>query len=218
MFTNNETNPRRRSAIVFKRYIKPIVLRAITVAAAGALTLVWNPANAQWYAGASLGQSKMKDASSQLVGTSFEDTDTAFKVYGGYQFHRNVGVEFGYINFGTFKGSGSIGGTALSDNWKANGINVSAVGTWPLTNEFSLLGKLGLTRWSVDDKFSTTLTGPGSAKENGINLSYGIGAQYAFAKQWAGRAEYEVFTKVGKENTTGKSDIDVLSIGVVYKF
>ena len=137
-----------------KRCIKPIVLRAITVAAAGALTLAWNTANAQWYGGASLGQSKMKDASSQLVGTSFEDTDTAFKIYGGYQFHRNVGVEFGYINFGTFKGSGSIGGTALSDNWKANGINVSAVGTWPLANQFSLLGKLGFTRWSVDDKFS----------------------------------------------------------------
>ena len=204
---------------MFKRYIKPIVLRAITVAAAGALTLVWNPANAQWYAGASLGQSKMKDASSQLVGTSFEDTDTAFKVYGGYQFHRNVGVEFGYINFGTFKGSGSAPTFgALSDNWKATGINVSAVGTWPLTNEFSLLGRVGLTRWSVDDNFSTTLTGPGSAKENGIDPSLGFGAQYAFTRQLVGRVEYEVFTNVGVEATTGKSDIDVLSIGVVYKF
>ena len=203
---------------MFRKYIKPIVLRAITVAAAGALTLAWNTANAQWYAGASLGQSKMKDASSQLVGTSFEDTDTAFKVYGGYQFHRNVGVEFGYINFGTFKGSGSdpTFGT-LSDNWKANGINVSAVGTWPLANEFSLLGKLGFTRWSVDDKFSVGAAS-GSAKENGIDLSLGIGAQYAFAKQWAVRAEYEVFKNVGKEATTGKSDIDVLSIGAVYRF
>src|SRR6266581_9482258 len=163
MFTNNETNPRRRSTTVFKKHIKPIVLRAITVAAAGALTLVWNTANAQWYAGASFGQSKMKDASTQLVGTSFDDTDNAGKVYGGYQFHRNVGVEFGYINFGTFKGSGS----GLSDNWKANGINVSAVGTWPLANEFSLLGKLGFTRWSVDDKFSVG-GASGAAKENGI--------------------------------------------------
>jgi len=198
---------------VFKRHIKSIVLRAITVAAAGALTLVWNSANAQWYAGASFGQSKMKDASSQLVGTSFDDTDNAWKVYGGYQFHRNVGVEFGYINLGTFKGSGG----GLSDNWKANGINVSAVGTWPLANEFSLLGKLGFTRWSVDDKFSVGAAS-GSAKENGIDLSLGIGAQYAFTKQWAVRAEYEVFKNVGKEATTGKSDIDVLSIGAVYKF
>ena len=198
---------------MFKRHIKSIVLRAITVAAAGALTLVWNSANAQWYAGASFGQSKMKDASSQLVGTSFDDTDNAWKVYGGYQFHRNVGVEFGYINLGTFKGSGG----GLSDNWKANGINVSAVGTWPLANEFSLLGKLGFTRWSVDDKFSVGAAS-GSAKENGIDLSLGIGAQYAFTKQWAVRAEYEVFKNVGKEATTGKSDIDVLSIGAVYKF
>jgi len=198
---------------VFKRPIKPIVLRVITVAAAGALTLVWNTANAQWYAGGSFGQSKMKDAGSQLIGSSFDDTDTAWKVYGGYQFHRNVGVEFGYINLGTFKGSGG----GLSDNWKANGINVSAVGTWPLANEFSLLGKLGFTRWSVDDKFSVGAAS-GSAKENGIDLSLGIGAQYAFAKQWAVRAEYEVFKNVGKEATTGKSDIDVLSIGAVYKF
>ena len=109
-----------------------------------------------------------------------------------------------------------IAGQPASDNWKANGINVSAVGTWPLANQFSLLGKLGFTRWSVDDKFSVGGLS-GAAKEDGIDLSLGIGAQYAFAKQWAGRAEYEVFKNVGKD-TTGKSDIDVLSIGVVYKF
>ncbi len=63
---------------MFKKHIKPVVLRALTVAAAGALTLVWNTANAQWYAGGSFGQSKMKDASSQLVGTSFDDTDNAW--------------------------------------------------------------------------------------------------------------------------------------------
>ena len=85
-----------------------------------------------------------------------------------------------------------------------------------LLNQFSLLGKLGFTRWSVDDKFSVGGLS-GAAKEDGIDLSLGIGAQYAFAKQWAGRAEYEVFKNVGKD-TTGKSDIDVLSIGVVYKF
>ena len=198
---------------MIKKHIKPIVLRAITVAAAGALTLAWNTANAQWYAGASFGQSKMKDAGSQLFGTSFDDTDNAWKVYGGYQFHRNVGVEFGYINFGTFKGSGG----GVSDNWKANGINVSAVGTWPVANEFSLLGKLGFTRWSVEDTVSVGAAS-GSAKENGIDLSLGIGAQYAFTKQWAVRAEYEVYKNVGKEATTGKSDIDVLSIGAVYRF
>jgi len=204
---------------VLKKHIEPIVLRAITVAAAGALTLVCNTANAQWYAGASIGQSKMKDASTQLIGTTFDDTDTAWKVYGGYQFHPNVGVEFGYINFGTFKGSGSAPGLgALSDSWKATGINVSAVGTLPLGTAFSLIGKIGLTSWSVDDKFSVQALGAGSAKENGVDPSFGVGAQYAFTKQLVGRVEYEVFTNVGKENTTGKSDIDVLSIGVVYKF
>jgi len=213
MFTNNETNSRRRSATVFKKHIKPVVLRALTVAAAGALTLVWNTANAQWYAGGSFGQSKMKDASSQLVGTSFDDTDNAWKVYGGYQFHPNVGVEFGYIDFGKFTGSGS----GLSDNWKANGITVSAVGTLPLANQFSLIGKLGLTRWNVDDHFSVGAASF-SAKENGIDLSFGFGGQYAFTKQWVARVEFEEFKNVGKESTTGKSDIDVLSIGVVYKF
>ncbi len=196
-----------------KKHIKPIVFRAIAVAAAGALTLAWNTANAQWYVGWSFGQSTMKDANTQLVGTSFDDTDSAWKVFGGYQFHPNAGVELGYINFGTFKGSG----TGLSDNWKANGIHVSVVGTLPLGNEFSLLGRAGLTRWSVDDKFSVG-TASFSAKENRIDPSFGFGVQYAFTKQLVGRLEYEESKHVGKEATTGKSDIDVLSVGVVYRF
>ncbi len=198
---------------MFKKHIKPMVLRVLTVAAAGALTLGWNTANAQWYAGGSFGQSTMKDTSSALIGTSFDDTDNAWKVYGGYQFHPNVGVEVGYIDFGKFKGSGPA---TVSDNWKATGINVSAVGTLPLANQFSLFGKVGLMAWDVDDKFSV---GPvsGSAKKKGTNLSLGIGAQYAFTKQLAGRVEYERFTNVGNDDT-GKSDIDLLSIGVVFKF
>lgn len=164
------------------------------------------------YAGIGAGQSSMKDESDALLGTSFDDSDTGWKLFGGYSFNPNAAVEFAYIDFGEFTGRGG----GFTDNWEATGINISAVGSWPLANEFSLLGKIGATRWDVDDNF--TVAGvPVSVSENGTDLSYGIGVQYDFTRQVGARLEWERFTDVG-DDTTGQSDLDLLSLGVAYKF
>src|SRR3954469_13887335 len=62
-----------------------------------------------WYAGASAGQSRADVDSNGLVvigatasNVSVEDTDTAYKVYGGYRFGRHLAVEAGYADLGSF--------------------------------------------------------------------------------------------------------------------
>jgi len=49
-------------------------------------------------------------------------------------------------------------------------------------------------------------------------MTLGAGFQYHFTKRLAARAEWQRYSDVGNDNTTGQSDIDVLSIGLVIKF
>lgn len=169
-------------------------------------------AQAEGYIGAGVGESKAKDISS-LPGGSTDDTDTAWKVYGGYMFHPNVGVELSYIDFGKFTGSAP----GLSVDAKPKGIDLSLLGVLPLpdrTSPFSLFGKIGADRWKVDTDTNVL----GSASDHGTDLSWGVGAQYDFNRNWAGRLEWNRFQDVGDENITGQSDIDLISLNVSYKF
>src|SRR3954467_10471470 len=86
--------------------MKPSV--AVLALAAAAFAL---PAVAQWdkssaYVGGSIGQSKFKDAcSGNPPGVSCDDKDTAWRIFGGYQFSPNFAAELGYHDLGEAKAS-----------------------------------------------------------------------------------------------------------------
>src|SRR3954468_1608770 len=60
-----------------------------------------------WLIGGSVGQSKFNVDCS---GASCDDTDTAFRVFGGYNFNRHFGVELGYAVLGKLTVSGGLPG------------------------------------------------------------------------------------------------------------
>jgi hypothetical protein len=47
--------------------------------------------------------------------------------------------------------------------------------------------------------------------------SFGFGATYQINKQWGVRAEWERFNNLG-DSDTGESDVDLLSVGAVFRF
>ena len=185
-----------------------------------------------FYVLGSVGQSKVKDLhksdiDSELTGagatglqSSIDRTDTAYKLQAGYQFNKNFALEGGYFNLGKAAYSASYTGGAANASVKADGSNLSAVGSLPISDAFSVFGKLGAAYSTV--KADVTATGPGgtaagSAKDSKWGAVYGLGLNYNLTKQVALRAEYEIYDKVGGDNT-GKSKVDVLSVGVAYKF
>ena len=97
---------------------------------------------------------------------------------------------------------------------KANGLFVTAAGMVPISQQFSLLGRLGLINATVkeDDNFG------GSVKSTDMKTTFGIGVAYSFTPQFAVRADYDIYQKLGDSSTTGESDVDMLSVGVVFKF
>jgi OmpA-OmpF porin, OOP family len=167
--------------------------------------------DAGWYIGATVGQSTGKDACNGLpAGVSCDDTDTALGVFGGYQFNKYIGAELGYTDLGKFTASG----LGLSSEAKAKGFEVLAVGTFPIGEKFSIYGKLGFFRWDLD----TSGSGSVSQSESGTDVTYALGVQYNFTKKFGVRAQYQLYKDIGNDATTGQSDVDVLGVGVVFKF
>jgi OmpA-OmpF porin, OOP family len=155
-------------------------------------------AQSPWYVGASLGQSQLKDACNNIP--SCDDKDTAFRILGGYQINRNFAAELGYHELGKASASGQ--------SFKANAWELVGIGSYPIANQFSIYGKLGFFRGEA--KASGT-------KETNSDLTYGAGVQYDFARNLGVRGEWQRYGKLGG-GTLVESDVDVLSVGVVWKF
>jgi len=190
------------------------------------------------YIGAGFGQAKAKDAGncSDFSGPglfnpgyscSIDDTDTSFDLFLGYAITPNISAELGYVDLGkyTLDASGTVFGTstpvALNGDIKAKGWTMSAVGTLPLQPSFSLLGRFGFFIWNVDisvNASSGSLSGSASDSASGTDPLFGIGAQWNVNKNLGLRGEWTHYVDVGDENTTGQSDVDNLSISVLYNF
>lgn len=141
---------------------------------AAALAAACGVASAQGYAGALVGLSKI--STDCPFGTSCDDSDTGYKLYGGYEVAPNIAVEVGYTSFGKATltagaGKASVKGTALS-----------LVGAFRMafTPELTGVARLGLA--SVMGKYSDNLGG--SESDSKIKLYTGLGLEYAVTKEF----------------------------------
>jgi len=183
----------------------------------GVLTTGWSSAalaqmrggpDSGFYAGAAIGQS---DAGCKGLpsGATCDPKDTAWRILGGWQLNRHFGAEIAYTDFGEF--SASFAG--VDQKIEANAFELVGVGTYPLAEGFSLYGKLGLYR--ADSEGSTSLGD--SASETNTGLTFGIGGRYDFNRNFGLRVEWQRYSDVGGGEFE-KDDIDMLSVGVIWKF
>lgn len=159
------------------------------------------------YVGLSLGQST---TDSCITGTC-DDTDTAGKIYGGLEMNEYISMEVGYVDLGTVEYSAPTGSRATQ------GMAVQMVGTLALNPNFTLLGRGGMN--ILNTEVNGAIAGPSSnVGDTDISWSLGLGAQYNFTKAVGLRMEWERYFEVGDADTTRAADIDLLTVGVVFKF
>ncbi|HEY5803808.1 MAG TPA: outer membrane beta-barrel protein [Lysobacter sp.] len=169
--------------------------RALIAVLAGAAAFGAQAADKGFYAGAGVGQSYVDEG-------NYDDEDTAFSLFGGYQFNRYFGLEAGYADFGKLEPRGN--GAEL----EASSVYLTAVGTVPITDKFSVYGKAGFQRWDLDTAIPSVV---GNTDDSGSDPTYGVGVQYAFTDHIALRGEYSRFEI---EDT----DLDLAQIQVRYDF
>ena len=171
------------------------------------------PAAAQepgFYAGISVGQSKYNNQCDGIPsGVTCDENTTTYKLFGGYQFNRNLAVELGYS---PELAKASASGLGLNLDAKASALEVVAIPSLPL-GDFSLFAKLGL--YAAETKLSSNV-GP-DATDSNSSWTAGAGAGYSFTKNLGARLEWQRYNKVGGDNTV-KSDVDVFNVGLLYRF
>ncbi len=217
--------------------MKPInALQFLSLAGIGTLmTLSAAPAFAQeggyYYGGLSVGKSQAKIDEERITasllasgltttGMSKDERDTAFKLFGGYQFNRNFAVEAGYFNLGKFGFTSTTtpAGT-LNGQIKLQGLNLDLVGTLPLTENLSAIGRVGAQRASARDRFSGTgavAVLNANPRKSEVNYKLGAGLQYAFNPSLLMRAEaerYRINDAVGN-----RGDVNLFSVSLIIPF
>ena len=166
------------------------------------------------YAGASIGYSQFKDICDVVVaGVSCDDNDTAWRAFGGYQFNEYFALEFGFANLGAATGSGAPG--SFSAEVK-EAFDLSALFTLPVATRLSLLLRLGAhrTRTTVDQQGPSF--GTLHEAKTGSSFTLGAGVEYSLGKLGV-RAEWQRYDNVAT-GTVAENDVDVLSLGLLFRF
>jgi OOP family OmpA-OmpF porin len=180
---------------------------AIAVALCAAASGVASAADNTFYIGGSIGQSRPNfDTAGSVsgMGSNFNNSDGAYKLYGGYKFHKNFSIEGTWINLGTYDSN-------ILNQAEISGWGIALVAYAPLSKDFSLLGRLGENRMRLKRI-------PLGTADNSWSPSFGVGLKYDFNPNISARAEFERILKMGSNVTTINTDANVYTLGLSYQF
>lgn len=185
-------------------------------------------ANAGAYIGASIGPSKTKDgpdvsefdayllANGVTATSSTDDTDNAWKLFGGYKFNRYFTIEGSYADLGKFSINSTLATGTHETTIELQAVAIAAVAILPLTYNFELFGKAGGQYWDADH--SSTPLGEGSRSDQSSDVMFGLGAGYNLNDNFGLRVEWELYNDIGEHVSLDKSDVEMWSAGLQYNF
>ncbi|MDM0006539.1 outer membrane beta-barrel protein [Variovorax sp. J22G73] len=170
-----------------------------------------------FYAGGAIGRSSFSLSSGNGVpvpwgGEKASKAGTAFKLYGGYRFTPNFGVEAGYARLGRVSQWTSAYGISTLQSGSGQAVYAAATARLPLGDAFAVNGRLGVAygRISGGDNWAT-----GNQRFSGgsTGLMAGFGAEYRVTQNLAITADYDYFGKLSKQVKGG-----MLTVGVKASF
>jgi OOP family OmpA-OmpF porin len=161
--------------------------------------------------------------------SSLDDSDTAYGVHVGYRWNSYVATELGYVNLGEGLFEANLSDpavvsepTVFSARFRTTGITAAMLGIFPVAGMFDFHGRAGVyyadTRYRQRQDFTTSDTFlSGESKANSFDALAGIGAAWNFNENYSLRVEYQKFLNVGDKDDTGEVDVDLLTIGVLFR-
>ena len=201
---------------------------AISCGALCALSLASLPASAEGvFVGGSFGQSKFQDYNVSAGVSTSDDTDGAYRVFGGYLISPLQGLVLSYVDLGEARFAGPAFG-GFTDSLKADGFDLSyIIGFAPgMQERITVFGTVGVFAWDQDVSYAEGLNSvPASFayKDDGTSFSLGLGAEINFAADgsnaWGIHVGWQLFKDVGNANNSGhENDRELFSVGANYRF
>lgn len=205
-----------------------MTLALLSVAATSASAQYQEPGF--FYGGVSAGEARAKvdeagvannllGASGPATGFSSDEKDTGYKLFGGYQFNRNIALEGGYYDLGKTSFSSTAPAGAFNNSTRRHGLNLDLVGTLPITERFSVLGRVGAAYGRTRSSYSgaaATAAGVPDSKDSKTDVKVGLGVQYELNRSMWLRAEIERYRV--KTASAGRTNVDMVTVGLVFPF
>lgn len=163
-------------------------------------------ADSGFYIGGTLGNARVGNFGNAVLTKS---SDTVYGGLVGYQFTQNFGVEAQFTGVGKF--------TTANMSGKGDAFGIAAIGMLPMTDSFSVYGKLGLAS-------SKTKVSDPTGTYQGVNraaATYGLGVQYNATPQLGIRLGWDRYGSAIQTTATGQKNnfnSNVWTAGVVYAF
>ena len=208
-----------------------IIVAVLAVSAAGSA----QAQSASWYGGVSAGQTKSNVSAGEVndflrsLGygspvTSADDKDSMYKFALGYRFSPAVAIEGFYADLGEYSSRSNVSTPSIgtvSANYQSKGYGIDVVLSAPITQEFSVYGRLGVMQSKTEAAFGSTgsvILASNSGNKTKTGQHFGVGLQYDISPAIGLRAEVETFRKLGDDSTGGELKVDVVSLGAIFRF
>lgn len=203
-----------------------------------------------FYVGGGIGQARYDDSLTSQIrsayandpGYSFvsadltDDTDQAWKLFGGYRFLPWLGVELGWVDLGEVSSNYVLRSQVPLTNATANidgrytvaGPSATVFGELDFNDRTSGILRVGMYNAQFDyDETGTGADGLAHRFSNSkdyTKLTYGLGLNVRVTPNWDVRLDWDRYTNVGsrfdlRNETNGRFDhIDFVSMNVAYRF
>lgn len=190
-----------------------------------ACAMAAHAADGATYAGVGVGGSQSSGWCRDIVGQC-DDTGRTGKLYVGHEYGKHLAVEAFFAYLGRTTGTDTSQGTSIRADTKLQGIGLAALGQWPLCDAFAVFGKAGVAAVQTRLNATTAAGTTGSASTTSANLLLGLGVRWNVVDNLVLRAEWDRYFDVGglavhagaTRLDIGKSDLDVVGVGVEYRF
>lgn len=143
-------------------------------------------AESELYGGIGIGYSTF-----EVDAIDFAGSDYATRQFVGFTWGDYLGVETGYINFGTVNDRilDQPGQLTLNNGIETWGYNLSVVGRYPVNEELEAIAKVGMIRWDSEASIETVSL---PAKVDGDDLIWGVGLDFRGSGRFHVRVEGEL--------------------------
>jgi len=159
------------------------------------------------------------------LSSTIDDSDTGFGLAGGYQLNDHFAMEFAYVDLGSvhYQAAATVSdGVDDADaevglENSAHGPVISAIGTLPIGERFSVFCRVGLSLLNAEGKARITLGGStqrvGQSSQK-TDPMFGLGAEFSVSKNFAIRVTWDRYLDIGTKDIAGDVDADLITLGV----
>jgi len=160
----------------------------------------------------------LDDAGFNSIAPDFDGNSTIKKLYGGFFFTQNFGVQLEYIDLGSIdisaenlpndeeriqKFSDTLEGVVPNFG---SGVALSVIGRFPIWGNFVIQDWLGAFGWKNEFEI-----GQVSVSDDGVDLALGVSLEYLFTDNLSARIEWERFNH-------NREGVNILGAGMTLYF